>query len=173
MKEHKGNKKDGSIYLSIKQLAEKFFYSRFNRDNMHDPAPGEDIDNSKLYRIYNKADIVELIELFMQYFEWAINAENISRVYLTDNIMLRRDSTYPKIKLATPVDANRLSKLCKAGEYYITRGRYNWTMWLDGDAYQKMIELKLADPEFNRIIKELTPELEVKNAERRNKDKSS
>lgn len=165
------SKKNGSKYLSLSQIVDGFYPSRFNRDNLCDPDKGEDIDNSIKHRLYNKKDVKELMGLLAQYFEWAINTKNISRVYLTDNIMLIRDSKLPRIKYATDIDVKCLGEdKCKPGEYYITDGNYAWSMWLTGDAYKAMQALRDSDPEFIQVKKELQPLLEEKNKNAKSKD---
>ena len=91
------NEKDGSLYLSVKQLASLFFRSRFNRDNLNDLMKDEDIDDSSHSRIYNKKDIEELSALYAEFFEWVINAKNVSRIYITPNVVLKRTKKLPRL----------------------------------------------------------------------------
>ena len=146
-----------------------FYTSRFNRDNLHDPAEGEDIDNSYKYRIYNKSDIKELMTHFLPFFEWAINAKNLSRIYLTDDITLIREATPPRIKYATTMDEKYAPGQCKAGEYYITNGRYSWKMWVEGETFERMRDLWMEDPEYTEIRDKLIPEMEEKNKNAKSK----
>lgn len=158
------NKKNGSKYLSVNQLIDGFYKSRYNRDNFYDLAEGEDIDNSYKHRLYNKGDVKELVALLIQYFEDAIIKQNISRVYISDDIMLIRDSILPRIKYATDVDVRCLgSDKCESGKFYITDGNYAWSMWLSGDTYKAMQALRDTDQEFIKIKKDLKPVLEEKN----------
>lgn len=166
------NPKNGSKYITLIQLIDMFYVSHFNRDNMHDLAEGEDIDDSHLYRIYNKSDVKELMALFFQFFEWAINEKNIGKVYLTKDITLVRESTLPRVKYATVIDEQHLPGECKAGEYYITRGRYVWRLWIDGETFSKMKELQSRDPEFAKLREDLIPEMEEKNKNAKHKDRN-
>ena len=167
------NQKNGSKYFTLNRLVDRFFKSRFNRDNLHDAAEGEDVNNSKLYRLYNKQDLLDISQLFAEFFEWVLNEENISRLYISNDLTLIRESTLPRVKYATPVDEMQLPGECKAGEYYITRGRYIWRMWVEGETFEKMKELSRRDPEFIKIREELIPEMEEKNknVRERSKDK--
>lgn len=159
------NEKDGSLYLSVKQLASLFFRSRFNRDNLNDLMKDEDIDDSSHSRIYNKKDIEELSALYAEFFEWVINAKNVSRIYITPNVVLKRTKKLPRLKLANMFDQVRLPGIATAGEYYITKAKYYWEMELTGDAQKKMIEVKEKDPEVIAAREELKPQLEEKNSQ--------
>ena len=165
------SQKNGSLFLTTKQLTNMFYKSRFNRDNLHDLVPGEDIDDSYHYRIYNKTDLIELMALFCEFFEWAINAKNISKVYVTKDLTLERETVLPRVKYATPVDEQHTHGECKAGEYYVTPGRYMWKLWVDGDTFQKMKALQKKDPEILKIREQLIPEMEEKNRNAKRKDK--
>lgn len=170
------NKKNDSLRVTIPQLVDMFYRSRFNRDPLHGVATGEDIDNSTRHRIYNKKDINELMKLFAEFFEWVINAKNISKIYCTQNMHLDREPKYPMVKYATGLDERYTNNECTAGEYYITNGRYNWRLWLTGEPFEEMKKLWLNDPEFQQMKIDLIPLLEEKNKnvrERKNKDKSS
>lgn len=173
-KQNKGwtNAKNGSIYITLNQLVDMFYVSRFNRDNMHDVAEGEDIDNSRQHRVYNKSDVKELLSLFSEFFCWAINEKNISKIRVCDKLSMVRESSLPKLKYATAFDELCSPGQCKAGEYYITNGRYSWTLWFDGDTFQKMKDLWMNDPEFLAKKEELKPQMEEKNknAKEGNKD---
>lgn len=164
------NKKNGSLYVTLGHLIDMFYVSRFNRDNKHDPAKDEDIDNSYKYRIYNKSDVKELMKLFMDFFEWVINEKNIGKIYLSKNLTLLRDVTLPRIKYANAMDA-KYNPECTEGEYYITHGRYEWRLWLDNEAYDKMREIVVKDPELIKRTEELIPLLEEKNKNAKSKSK--
>ena len=166
----KTTKKNGSSYVTLNQMADMFYVSRFNRDNLHDPAEGEDINDSRKYRIYNKKDVKELLAVFAEFFQWVINEKNISKIYFSKDITMVRESTPPKIKYATGMDEVYLPGECKAGEYYITTGRYVWRFWVEGETFQKMRELWKNDSEFLRIKEELTPVMEEKNRNVKAKD---
>ena len=168
--EGKFSKKNGSRFITLSQLVDMFYVSRFNRDNLHDLVEGEDIDNSRKYRIFNKADVKELMEVFCDFFEWVINAKNIGKIYITKDISLVRESTLPRLKYATGMDEVYLPNECKAGEYYITHGRYMWRLWIEGDTFQKMKELWMKDPEFLKTREELTPEMEERNKNAKSKN---
>ena len=163
----KQNKKNGSQYWTLNSLVDRFYTSRFNRDNMHDPAEGEDIDNSRMYRIYNKSSIKELLHTFFDFFEWVINEENLGRIYLSENMTLMRESKMPQIRRANIVDVLRSPDRAKEGELYVTRGKYIWTLFLSGNAFSRMRELQFRDPEF----KEKYDELEIEAAERNKMEK--
>lgn len=166
------NKKNGSIMLSLNQLVDLFYVSRFNRDNLHSLEDGEDIDDSRKHRIYNKSSVKELMALFVDFFEWVINAKNISKVRITNDITLIRESTLPKIRRANAFEEKAIKNGSKAGEYYITHGKYIWRLWIDGETYKKMSELRINDPEFIAEIEKLTPVMEEKNKDVRAKNKS-
>lgn len=170
--EGKTSKKNGSKYITLSKLVDMFYVSHFNRDNLHDLLDGEEYDNSRKYRLYNKVDVKELVDLFLEFFEWAINAKNISKIYLTRDITLIRESTLPRIKYATEMDVACTPDDCKVGEYYITRGKYMWRLWIEGDTFQKMKELWQKDPEFINKREELTPELEEKNKNAKSKNRN-
>lgn len=164
-------KKNGSVYITLNTLIDMFYVSRFNRDPMHDPGEGEDIDNSYKHRIYNKGDLKELMVLFMSFFEKAINDRNIGKIYLTKDITLIRESSLPRIKYANTMD-EMYQPNCKAGEYYITQGRYVWHMWLEGETFEKMREISSNDPEFVKKRQELIPVLEEKNKNAKSKNRN-
>lgn len=166
----KTTKKNGSIYITLNKLVDMFYVSRFNRDNLHDPAEGEDIDNSYKYRIYNKKDVKEMLAIFAEFFGWAINEKNISKLYITKDITLYRESVPPKIKYATKMDEVFKHGEVKAGDYYLTPGKYMWRLWIEGDTLDRMRELQESDSEFIRIKEELTPEMEEKNKNAKSKD---
>lgn len=164
----KTNKKNGSQYWTLNNLVDKFYTSKFNRDNMHDPAPGEDINDSRLYRIYNKSDVKDLIHLLADYFEWAIGEENVSKLYITDNITLERETRLPTVRRANIVDELRSPERVKTGEIkagklYVTRGKYAWVMNLTGGTFQKMRELQYKDPEFIEKYEELQKSVDERN----------
>lgn len=160
----KTNKNNGSRYFTLNSLVDRFYTSRFNRDNKHGLSEGEDIDNSKIHRIYNKGDVKDLLHSFFDFFEWVINAENISKVYLTRNLLLERESKMPTVRRANIVDELRSPNRAKAGELYVTRGKYIWTLWLSGDAYEKMRELQHKDPEYMAKYAELQKSVDERNA---------
>lgn len=160
---NKINKKDGSCYVTLHQLAVLFYRSRFNRDNLCDLEEGEDIDDSGLHRIFLKRDIEELFDKFGDFFEWAINAKNMSRIVLTPNVKLIREKKLPRLKLANMFDQVRLPGVAENGKYYITKAKYNWILELTGDAQDKMIEVKEKDPEVIAMRESLLPEMEEKN----------
>lgn len=159
----KSNKKNGSQYWTLNALVDRFYTSRFNRDNMHDPAVGEDIDNSRLYRIYNKRDVKELLHIFFDFFEWVINEENLGKIYLTDNLTLVRESKMPTIRRANIVDVLRSPDRAKEGELYVSRGKYLWTLFFSGEAFSRMRDLQFQDPEFKERYDSLEKEANERN----------
>ena len=161
---HHTQDKSGGLYVTLNQLVKMFYVSRFNRDNMHDPAENEDIDNSRKYRIYNLVDVKELLNVFIEFCEWAFNEKNISRLYLSPNLTLNRESLGPKLKYATGLEEMYTNMGYKNGEYYITDGKYNWVLNVKGEPYTKMKELWLKDPVFAQKKEELRPIMEEKNA---------
>ena len=163
------NKKNNSQYWTLNTLVDRFYTSRFNRDNMHCLNAGEDIDNSRAYRVYNKGDVKELIQLFTDYLAWVINAENVSKIRLSEDIALIRETKTPKLKRANIVDEIITNGRVKAGQLYVTNGKYAWTMFLSGDTYEKMTELTTKDPELARLREEAQKRLE----ERIKKDESN
>lgn len=168
------NKDNGSEYWTLNKLVQRFYTSRFNRDPYHEPTEGEDIDNSKRYRMYGKEDVRELLELFFQYFQWVIVEENVSRVYLSEDISLIRESILPRVKPATQVDAICAGGDVKIGDYYVTPGKYTWKMWVQGDTFKKLKELSTNDPQMVKLRKELALTAKEKNDAKRDvKNESS
>lgn len=170
--EGKRNPNSGARYVTLNQLVDMFYVSRFNRDNMHDLAEGENIDDSHKYRLYAKKDLKELIPLFVDFFQWVINEKNLGRIYLTDDIKLIRESTMPRLKYATGFDEQYDPTQCKAGEWYVTNGRYVWRLWIEGDTFKKMKELWMKDPEFIKKRAELRPEMEERNRNAKSRNKN-
>lgn len=164
------NKRNGSKEWTIGQLVDRFYTSRFNRDNLFDPKPGEDIENSIKHRLYNKSDVKELMKVFAEFFIWAINAENIGKIYLSKEVVLVRESKLPRLKKANNIDAQYLGDKVEPGKYYITDGRYAWLLWLTGDTFKKMQELRALDPEFIAAKEQLLPEMEERNKNANKKD---
>lgn len=163
------NKKNGSRYVSIKQLVDIFYTSRFNRDQYHGLAEGEDIDNSRLYRLYNKSDLLELMELLAQFFEWAIIEKNIGKIYITKDLCLIRESSKPRLKKANFIDVQRLGDKVEDGKYYITSGKYKYSLFFTDEAFERLKKLQENDIEFIQTIEELKPLLEEKNADANSK----
>ena len=146
---------NGAKKWTLNSLVDRFYTSRFNRDNLHDPAEGEDIDNSRLYRLYNKSDVKELMHIFFEYFEWVVSEENLCKVYLTKNMSFIRETRLPTVKRANIVDEIRSPNRAKAGELYVTRGKYLWTIYFSGEPHEKQRELQFSDPEFIAKYEEL------------------
>lgn len=168
------NKDNGSEYWTLYKMVKRFYTSRFNRDPYREPIEGEDIDNSTRYRVYGMTAVRELLEIFIQYFQWVIIEENVSKVYLSDDLVLIRESILPRVKPATQVDVFCASGEVKDGDYYVTPGKYTWKMWVQGDTFKGLKELSLKDPQMERLRKELAPIAEEKNNAKRNtKNKSS
>lgn len=159
------HRKDGSKSLTLKQLVGIFYTSRFNRDNFHDPAPGEDINHSIKYRMYNKSDVLELMRIFVDFLEDAFISENISKIMLSKELVLRRETRMPRIKRANQCDiTNRKSDDgLKVGELYVTRGKYIWYLDFDGELLEKSRKIRDADPEIIKKKKELLKEIDERN----------
>ena len=158
--------KSGASKVTINWLVDRFYTSRFNRDNMNSLSPGEDINNSRKHRLYNKKDIKDVISLFAEFFAWVITEENICNVSIVSGLNLIRDSQIPRIRKATKVDKrmmNTVGEDVTPGKYYVTRGRYSWRMWLSGDMYKNMMRLWEKDSERIEAIERLVPEMEEKN----------
>ena len=156
-------RKEGQYYLTLGQFVDFFYTSRFNRDNLHGLAEGEDIDNSIKHRIYNKKDVKELLEVIGEFLEWLIIEKNVARIRISKDITIMRETTLPRIKYATGLDERYTSNECKEGEYYITNGRYNWTLRIEGETFEKMRDKWKNDPNLVKIKEDLVPELEEKN----------
>lgn len=164
------SKKNGSKYWTLNRMVDRFYYSRFNRDNLHDPAEGEDIDNSRTHRLFNKTDIKELLHLFFDYMEWVIPEENVSKIYFTENMMLNRSSRLPTIRRSNIVDQIKTKGQRKIGELYVTNGRYVWTMEMTGSLWERHRDVQAKDPEFIAKREELQKIVEERN---RNEGKES
>lgn len=169
---NKTNKNNGSKYWTLGELADRFYTSRFNHDEMHDWGEDEDIDNSRQHRLYNKGDTKNLIKKFAAYFEWVLCEENLSRIYITDNITLIRESKLPKVRRANRTDVIRRKGDVKAGEYYVTQGKYSWLMWTKGELMDRMREVQAKDPEFIERVEIKKIEAEERNKEIRNANES-
>lgn len=159
------NKVNGSIYVGMKELAEFFYKSRFNRDPLCDPDEGEDIDDSNKHRIYTKSDLIDVITRFGEFFEWAINAKNISRIRFTQDVILVRETRLPWLKKANGFDQVMLPGIAESGKYYLTKAKYLWKLEVNGKAREVMIKLKDRDPEIVAVENELRPQLEVMNSQ--------
>ena len=152
------------MYWSLKNLVHRFYTSRFNREPDCDLAEGEDIDNSRKFRMYNKGEVLELLELFCDFFQWVIVEENISKVYLSKDIYLIRESILPRVKRATQVDCICVGGDLNIGDYYVTHGKYTWKMWIGGDVYKRLKELASKDPQMIELRKEFDVIAEEKNS---------
>lgn len=157
------NKKNGSQYWYLNRMIDRFYCSRFNRDNLHGLAEGEDIDNSRSHRLYNKADIKELVHKFFDFMEWVIPEENLGKIYLSDNMTLVREPKLPMIRRANIVDVIKTKGLRKEREQYVTNGRYIWTLEVTGPMWDKLRELQEKDPEFIARREELQKKVEERN----------
>lgn len=153
-----------SKFVTVNMLVDMFYTSRFNRDNMHDLAEGEDINNSRKHRLYNKKDIKELLSHFCEFFQDALISENLGKVYVSEDLTLVRDATMPRVKYANSFDENYNPDICKAGEWYVTTGRYNWKLYVDGETFKQLRQLWRKDPVLMEKREELRPIVEEKNA---------
>ena len=169
------DKKNGSYFWTLKELVRRFYKSRFNRDNYNDPKENENIDDSIYYRLYAKSDLLEIIENFMDFLEWVIVEENISRVYLTRNMKLVRESKMPLIRRANIIDQIKTKGRATAGEQYVTHGRYDWVVETSGELWHKLKEIQEKDPEFIAKREELEKVVEErnKNEKAKRRDKST
>ena len=161
------SKKNGSKYWTLNRMVDRFYCSRFNRDNLHGLAEGEDIDNSRSHRLFNKADIKELLHLFFDFMEWVIPEENLSKIYLTDNMMLNRSSKLPTVRRSNIVDQIKTKGLRPIGELYVTNGRYIWTLEMTGSLWERHREVQAKDPEFIAKREELQKSVEERNRNER------
>ena len=157
------NKKNGSQYWFLNRLIDRFYTSRFNRDSLCGLEEGEDIDNSRKNRLYNKSDVKEVLELFFKYLEWVIPEENIGKIYLSDCIEIERCPSLPRIKKANIVDVIMSNNRAKEGELYITYGKYNWRLNVTGEMFDRLREVQEKDPEFIERREELQKALDERN----------
>lgn len=157
------NKKNGAAHWSLARLVDRFYYSRFNRDNLCGLSEGEDIDNSRQHRLYNKADLEEVFKLFFEYLEWAIIEENLGKIRLTNNMDITRTSSKPKLKRANIVDQIKTKDRVKDREYYVTPGKYKYELNLNGEAWERIKALREKDPELTEIKKNLQKEADERN----------
>ena len=167
-------KKNGSVTITGKQLAYMFYRSKFNRDNLCGTEDGEDINDSCKHRLYANNDLKEIMNLFFDFLTWALTSKNISRVNFTNGMSLIREETEPRVKYITRYEQNVIKNGRKAGEYYITNGRYEWKLWFGGQSFEDLKNLWMNDPCFIKKREELAPILEEKNknVREKNKDKS-
>ena len=149
-----------------------FYRSKFNRDNLCGPEEGEDIDNSCRHRLYRKEDLTEIVTQFFDFLVWALTTQDIGRVSFTDNMDLFRDDTEPRVKYATKFDEKAIKNGSKAGEYYITPGRFEWKIWFKGQAFDDLKNLWLNNKAYQAKREELKPLLEEKNKIAREKNKA-
>lgn len=159
------NKKNGSQYLTIGEMGDMFYRSRFNHDPLCDFEEGEDPDDSSRHRLYNKKDVKAVMKAFFDFFGWAITEKNISRVYLSSDLTLMRESRFPRIKRANNADVLRKQGSVKAGELYLTQGKYSWLLWTEGEVMENLKKLQETDPEFIAAREEKQKELDerIKN----------
>lgn len=159
------HKKDGSKSLTIKQLVARFYTSKFNRDNLHDPAPNEDINNSMKYRLYNKTDVLELMRIFIDFLEYTFVTDNISKIMLSKDLAMRRETKMPRIKRANKCDITnrKIDDGLKEGELYLTRGKYVWYLDFGGELLESLRKLRDVDPVIIDKKKELQKEIEERN----------
>ena len=153
-------------HYTINQLISRMYTSRFNRDMEVPLFKDEEFDNSKKSRIYNKKDMLDLIKLFFDFFEWVIVEDNVDYVRLSKNLYLRREPKMPKLKKANIVDKIMLGDEVEVGKYYATKGRYSWKMWTENEVFKSMQRLWEGDPERQRNLQELEVEVEKWNAKR-------
>ena len=159
--------RNGSDCLTINEVINLFYRSRYNHDPLCDFEEDEDIDDSTRHRLYNKRDIADIMKLFWKFFEELITSNNISKVYLTDKIKFTREIKLPKLKPANFVDSLRKYGSVEEGETYITRGKYSWLLWMDMDLMDKLHDMLVKDPEYIAAYEQKKKELEErkKNAE--------
>lgn len=148
---------------TLKQLASKFYSSRFNRDPYVPVDEDEDINNSRRYRLYNKDDILELSRLFMEFFEELICSENVERVNFSKNFILFRDARLPMIKNVTAMDRAMSPNIPESDKFYISRGRYAYHVDYRNEVREGLDKLWEDDPRRKRRIDELTPECKKRN----------
>lgn len=165
-------RKNGSINISGKQLAYMFYRSKFNRDNLCGTEDGEDINDSCKHRLYTNEDLKEIMILFFDFLAWALTTKNLGRINITNDMSLIRMDTEPRVKYATTFDENVVKNGSKAGEYYITPGRYEWKIWFKDQAFEDLKNLWMNDPYFVKKREDLIPEMEEKNRNVREKNKA-
>ena len=157
------NKKNNSQYWYLPRLVDRFYYSHFNRDPLCGLEEGEEYDDSRQHRLYNKSDVKEVLELFFKFLEWIIPEENLGKLYLSDCISLERVSKLPTVRRATIVDVIKTKGKAKDRELYVTHGRYTWKMNVTGDMYERQKKLRDTDPEFIAKKEELQKSVDERN----------
>lgn len=157
------NKENGSQYWTLNYLGHRFYYSKFNRDNLHDLKEGEDINYSRMYRLYNKTDIKELLHHLADYLEWALVEENLGKIYITDNIELVRKPVLPYVRRANQIEEIVTKGGRKAGICYLNSGKYTYQLTVAGDLEEKLADLAEKDPQFIKKKEELQSVLEERN----------
>lgn len=159
----KYSNKNGSQYLTIGEMGDLFYRSKFNHDPLCDFEEGEDPDNSTKHRLYNKKDVIAVMKAFFEFFGWAIADKNISRVYLANGLTLIRESRLPVLRKANLADVKRKNGSVELGEYYITQGKYSWKLWTEGEIMDRLKELQKTDPEFIAAREKKQIEIEERN----------
>lgn len=154
---------NGYKQYTFKQIIQKFCYSRFNRDPYVPTAPGEDINNSRRYRLYNKADVMELFSLFVEFLEDLLKTESVEDISISSNLTLYREVELPKIKSVSSMDRKLKPDIPEGDTYYITCGRYEYKLRYSGEVKEKLYEKWEEDPRRKKRVEELLPELEQKN----------
>lgn len=156
--------------LSFNQFVDKFYRSKFNRDDREDLREGEDINNSSKYRLYSKDDVIELLTMLEKYLEWFLVNEDYDYIYLSKNLVLYRDLDFPRIKKANIYDVNICAKDdVKEGDFYVTHGRYNW-MFLTANEIKKSL-FDAVERDVRRNI--VANDLEIVAKERNKKHEKS
>ena len=150
---------------TMKQIASKFYSSRFNRDPYVPVDEDEDVNNSRRYRLYNKDDIIELTRLFVEFFEDLISSENVESIHFSKNIVLLRDAKLPVLKNVTAMDRKMSPHIPKGDNFYVSRGRYVYQMDYRNEVRDGLDDLWEDDPRRKRRLEELMPECEKRNKE--------
>lgn len=115
--------------MTLLQLANGLYRSKYNRNMDYPVAANEDVNNSAAHRLYAKDDVVELVKMLGYYLDYALIAEDIETLCLTDNIIIERYAVKPRVRKATGVDVMFNNSLTK-GQYYMSNGRYKFKMKL-------------------------------------------
>ena len=150
--------------LSLNQFIEKFYRSKFNRDDREELCEGEDINNSSKYRIFARADVVELVSMLEEYLEWFLVNENYDYIYLSSNLVLYRDLDFPRIKKANIYDVNICAQEgVKEGDFYVTHGKYNWMLLPANEIKTSLFKAVEKDVRRNIVADDLRKVAEERN----------
>lgn len=160
------------VCIGTKNFLTKFYRSDFNRDEEYvgESFASDGKINPKSRR-YSLEDIYDVGLLLAQYFEYALVEENIEDLYVTKNLTIFRDPRLPKIRKVSSLDI-KYGNTYDGNKYKLTSGRYWYKIRYKGELEKGLNELWKKDPRYLKKIEELQPELDRRNREAKNNDRT-